>query len=228
MGVALFAALDGREQLATPPELMARNAMPAPGGGNSDITKGARVAATTPIQKNRDRRRLDVSTMFKDGERDVIRSMPFEFVHIALADVHNTNRRYPAFNPLDVFAEANEGTDPTPKTGLIYGAKVESEVSLRTIDFPLTTAQYDPADDLSVDDVEEVVRNTGSLLTDGAIQVASLHYVDPLRFGTEEDPYNLRSPARRQNYSGECQRFSALARRCRGCRLFGRTYPVSR
>ena len=75
--------------------------------------------------------------MFKDGERDVIRSMPFEFVHIALADVHNTNRRYPAFNPLDVFAEANEGTDPTPKTGLIYGAKVESEVSLRTVDFPL-------------------------------------------------------------------------------------------
>lgn len=193
MGVALFAALDGREQLATPPELMARNAMPAP-GGNSDVTKGARVAATTPIQKNRDRRRLDVSTMFKDGERDVIRSMPFEFVHIALADVHNTNRRYPAFNPLDVFAEANEGTDPTPKTGLIYGAKVESEVSLRTVDFPLATAQYDPADDLSVDDVEEVVRNTGSLLTDGAIQVASLHYVDPLRFGTDEDPYNLRSP----------------------------------
>lgn len=192
MGVALFAALDGREQLATPPELMARNAMSAP--GSSDVTKGARVAATTPIQKNRDRRRLDVSTMFKDGERDVIRTMPFELVHIALADVHNTNRRYPSFNPLDVFAEANQGTDPTPKTGLIYGAKVESEVSLRTTDFPLTTAQYDPSDDLSVDDVEEVVRNTGSLLTDGAIQVASLHYVDPLRFGTEEDPYNLRNP----------------------------------
>ncbi len=86
-------------------------------------------------------------------------------------------------------------TDPTPKTGLIYGAKVESEVSLRTLDFPLATAQYDPSDDLSVDEVEEVVRNTGALLTDGAIQVASLHYVDPLRFGTaDDDPYNLRNP----------------------------------
>ncbi|MEK1889285.1 MAG: M23 family metallopeptidase [Phyllobacterium sp.] len=193
MGVALFAALDGREQLATPPELIGRNAMPAPADA-SGVTKGSRVVATTPIQKNRDRRRLDVSTMFKDGERDVVRSMPFEFVHIALADVHNSNRRYPNFNPLDVFAEANEDTDPTPRTGQIYGAKVESEVSLRTVDFPLTTAQYDPADDLSVDAVEEVVRNTGSLLTDGAIQVASLHYVDPLRFGTDEDPYNLRNP----------------------------------
>ncbi|MBA8881627.1 M23 family metallopeptidase [Phyllobacterium myrsinacearum] len=193
MGVALFAALDGREQLATPPELMARNTMPAAKDGN-DVTKGARVAATTPVRRNRDRRRLDVSTVFKEGERDVIRSTPFEYVRIALASVHNSNRKYPGFNPLDVFAEANEGTDPTPKTGLIYGAKVESEVSLRTVDFPLATAQFDPSDDLSADDVEEVVRNTGALLTDGAVQVASLHYVDPLRFGADEDPFNLRNP----------------------------------
>ncbi|MBA8900338.1 M23 family metallopeptidase [Phyllobacterium sp. P30BS-XVII] len=193
MGVALFAALDGREQLATPPELMARNTMPS-AKGSSDVTKGARVAATTPIRRNRDRRRLDVSTVFKEGERDVIRSTPFEYVRIALASVHNSNRKYPGFNPLDVFAEANEGTDPTPKTGLIYGAKVESEVSLRTVDFPLATAQFDPSDDLSADEVEEVVRNTGALLTDGAVQVASLHYVDPLRFGADEDPFNLRNP----------------------------------
>ncbi|MCB8828331.1 hypothetical protein LJD47_25305, partial [Escherichia coli] len=92
------------------------------------MAKGTRVAATTPVRRNRDRRRLDVSTVFKEGERDVIRSTPFEYVRIALASVHNSNRKYPGFNPLDVFAEANEGTDPTPKTGMIYGAKVESEV----------------------------------------------------------------------------------------------------
>jgi murein DD-endopeptidase MepM/ murein hydrolase activator NlpD len=193
MGVALFAALDGREQLATPPELMARTIVPT-ARDNSSVAKGTRVAATTPVRRNRDRRRLDVSTVFKEGERDVIRSTPFEYVRIALASVHNSNRKYPGFNPLDVFAEANEGTDPTPKTGMIYGAKVESEVSLRTVDFPLATAQFDPSDDLSADEVEDVVRNTGALLTDGAVQVASLHYVDPLRFGADEDPFNLRNP----------------------------------
>jgi len=193
MGVALFAALDGREQLATPPELMARTIVPT-ARDNSSVAKGTRVAATTPVRRNRDRRRLDVSTVLKEGERDVIRSTPFEYVRIALASVHNSNRKYPGFNPLDVFAEANEGTDPTPKTGMIYGAKVESEVSLRTVDFPLATAQFDPSDDLSADEVEDVVRNTGALLTDGAVQVASLHYVDPLRFGADEDPFNLRNP----------------------------------
>lgn len=193
MGVALFAALDGREQLATPPELMARTIVPT-ARDNSSVAKGTRVAATTPVRRNRDRRRLDVSTVFKEGERDVIRSTPFEYVRIALASVHSSNRKYPGFNPLDVFAEVNEGTDPTPKTGMIYGAKVESEVSLRTVDFPLATAQFDPSDDLSADEVEDVVRNTGALLTDGAVQVASLHYVDPLRFGADEDPFNLRNP----------------------------------
>ena len=31
--------------------------------------------------------------------------------------------------------------------------------------------------------MEKVVRETGTDLTDGAVQVASLHYVDPQRFG---------------------------------------------
>ncbi|MCB1454434.1 MAG: M23 family metallopeptidase, partial [Rhizobiaceae bacterium] len=37
--------------------------------------------------------------------------------------------------------------------------------------------------ELTADEVEQVVRTTGSVLTDGAVQVAALHYVDPQRFG---------------------------------------------
>lgn len=68
-------------------------------------------------------------------------------------------------------------------TGVIYGAKVESEVSLRTVDFPIETAAFDESSALSADEVEGVVRNTSAILTDGDVQVAALHYVDPQRFG---------------------------------------------
>ncbi|GAB1580059.1 M23 family metallopeptidase [Phyllobacterium phragmitis] len=192
MGVALFAALDGREQLATPPELLARNEMQGP-DSDSDTSKGDRVAATTAIQKNRDRRRFDVSTMQKVGEREVIRTRPFEYVRMALAADHPGSRKYPPFNALAIFSE---GAPPaqTASTGQIYGAKVESEVSLRTSDFPLATAEFDTSADLTADEVEKVVRNTGMLLTDGDMQVASLHYVDPLRFGNSESPYSLTPP----------------------------------
>jgi len=181
MGVALFAALDGRQQLATPPQPTVPVA-----AGNSDSgssAKSARVISPRMVARATDRRRMDVSTMIREGDRDVVRTLPFVQVKMALAAGHTTTRSYPDFDPLRVFAADESGNEQTANMGLIYGAKVESEVSLRTLDFPFETAQFDETAELSADEVEQVVRNTGAVLTDGAIQVAALHYVDPLRFG---------------------------------------------
>ncbi|MBC2883780.1 M23 family metallopeptidase [Ochrobactrum sp. CM-21-5] len=189
IGVALFAALDGREQLATPPEILAGGDMP----GISDdttVTKGARLISTVSQQKARDRQRFDLSTMQKVGEREVIRTRPFELVRMALAVDHPTSRKYPAFDALSIFSEGPTAPQPMD-TGQIYGAKVESEVSLHVVDFPLNSASFDAANDLTVDEVEKVVRDTGVLLTDGDVQVASLHYVDPARFGGSDSPFAL-------------------------------------
>ncbi len=179
MGVALFAAL-GREQLATPPEIAAL-------GERSDSSesgaraKTARLAPPQIAPKAKDRRRMEVSTMLREGDRDVVRTQPFVHVKMALAAAHNTTREYPPFNPLDVFAD--DKSVQTAKTGLIYGAKVESEVSLRTIDFPIGSVDFDEESALTAAEVENVVRSTGAVLTEGDVQVAALHYVDPQRFG---------------------------------------------
>ncbi|MCL7998749.1 M23 family metallopeptidase [Brucella sp. 21LCYQ03] len=192
IGVALFAALDGREQLATPPEILARADMPGV-ANDTNATKGSRLVSTISKQKANDRRRFELSTMQKVGEREVIRTRPFELVSMALAVDHPTNRKYPAFNAMTVFSEGPAAPQPTD-TGQIYGAKVESEVSLRVADFPLNSASFDASNDLTVDEVEKVVRDTGVLLTDGDVQVASLHYVDPARFGGVDSSFAL-SPA---------------------------------
>jgi len=183
MGVALFAALDGREQLATPPEIAELAVAPDDDGGEQ--AKTTRLIPPRQIAKAKDRRRMEVSMVTKQGDRDVIRTMPFVEIKMALAAGHKTNRSYPSFDPLSVFAE--DGA-PQPSTagasaGQIYGAKVESDMSLKTVDFPLKQAAFDEKSDLSAAEVEEVVRATAGALTDGAIQVAALHYVDPSRFG---------------------------------------------
>lgn len=193
IGVALFAALDGRQQLATPPELMSKDAVTGKAEAQ-DITKGSRVAATVTKQKSRDRRRMDVSTMQKVGEREVIRTRPFELVRMTLAADHPASRQYPAFDAMSVFSEGTKQQAQPTNTGQIYGAKVESEISLRTTDFPLRAANYDATSDLTSDEVEKVVRNTGQLLTDGDVQIASLHYVDPLRFGNNDSSFTLTQP----------------------------------
>lgn len=188
IGVALFAALDGREQLATPAELLARDDIqPAE---QQDVSKGSRIVSAIVKQKPQDRRRMEVSTMLKVGEREVIRTRPFEYVKMALAVDHPTNRKYPAFNALEVFSEGPSAPQPV-NTGQIYGAKVESEVSLHVVDFPASATNFDTSSDLSVEDVEKIVRDTGILLTDGDVQVAALHYVDPLRFGASDSLFSL-------------------------------------
>jgi len=184
MGVALFAALDGREQLATPPEI-ARVGAAASNGQAGEAAKTTRLVVSRSAPKARDRRRMEVSMMSRVGDRDVVRIKPFVQVKMALAAGHTTGRAYPPFDPLDVFSEdgAAAVAAAAPTTGVIYGAKVESEVSLRTVDFPTETAAFDENSALSADEIEGVVRETGLALTDGAVQVAALHYVDPERFG---------------------------------------------
>ena len=182
MGVALFAALDGREQLATPPEIA--ELVLANTGDSGESAKTTRLAPLRQIAKAKDRRRMEVSMVTKVGDRDVIKTMPFVQIKMALAAGHTTTRSYPAFDPLAVFAE--DGTTQTASAtspGQIYGVKVESEMSLKTVDFPLKTAAFDEKSGLSADEVEKVVRETGAILTDGAVQVAALHYVVPERFG---------------------------------------------
>ena len=184
MGVALFAALDGREQLATPPEILNLAALDS-AAGEADTARTGRLVAPRAIARSTDRRRMEVSTMLRTGDREVVRALPFVQVKMALAASHATTRSYPAFDPLEVFAEdgAAAAKDSLLDTGFIYGAKVESEVSLRTIDFPIETASFDKRVALTAEEVEAVVRNTAAILTDGAVQVAALHYIDPPRFG---------------------------------------------
>jgi murein DD-endopeptidase MepM/ murein hydrolase activator NlpD len=189
MGVALFAALDGREQLAEPPEV----AELSPQGGSSDqageAAKRDRIAPPRAITRQMDRQRMEVSTLSRQGDRDVIRTVPFMHLSMRLADRPATNKSYPKFDPLEVLAE--DASVQTANTGLIYGAKVESELTLKTAEFPLQTAAFDEKSELSADEVEDVVRTTGAILTDGAVQVASLHYVAEERFGEPVDQQTL-------------------------------------
>ncbi|MBX3584312.1 MAG: M23 family metallopeptidase [Rhizobiaceae bacterium] len=183
MGVALFAALDGREQLAVPPEIAQLVAL-ASNGDSGEEAKTTRLAGTRQLSKAKDRRRMEVSMVTKVGDRDVINSMPLVQIKMALGAGHTTTRSYPAFDPLAVFAEdGSVQTASAALSGQIYGVKVESEMSLKTVDFPLDTATFDEKSGLSADEVEKVVRETGAVLSDGAVQVAALHYIVPERFG---------------------------------------------
>ncbi|MBX3597399.1 MAG: M23 family metallopeptidase [Rhizobiaceae bacterium] len=189
MGVALLAALDGRVLIATPPEIADLMGL-RKAGESGEQAKEERVFASRQIARAKDRRRIEVSVASKVGDREVIRAMPLMGVNMALAASYKNDRDYPPFDPLMVFAEP--GSKPeAPAPGQIYAAKVESEMVLKTAPFPIETANFDESAAFAADEVEQVVRTMGAILTDGDVQVASLHFVDPERFGDSFETQTL-------------------------------------
>lgn len=190
MGVALFAALDGRQQLAIPAEAYA--ALNA--GASSAPTaakRGGRIVTPTLVAKPSDRKIMEVPTMVKEGEKEVVRRQPFAYVKMSLAANHTTQEDYPAFDPLAIFSSDGKVEQPTVRAGTIYGSDVESEVSLKTVDFPVNASGLTYAGTMSLDEVEEDVRTNGSVLTEGDTQLASLAYVDPQRFASDSDNIDM-------------------------------------
>jgi len=192
MGVALFAALDGRQQLAIPAEAYASLDTVSQANKTGETAKrGERVVEPAIVAKPADKKIMEISTMIQEGEKEVVRRQPFAHVKMTLAANHVTNEDYPSFDPLAIFASDNKEAASPPRMGTIYGSDVESEVALQTDAFPTGGSVLDYADQMSIDEVEENVRTNGSVLTDGSTQVASLYYVDPQRFASEGSDLDL-------------------------------------
>ena len=192
MGVALFAALDGRQQLAIPAEAFATTDIDnAAGTAENNVKRGSRLFATAIAAKPVDRQIMDVSTVVHEGEKEVVRRRPFAHVKMALAASHITTEDYPAFDPLTIFSTDEKMPVAAARAGVIYGSDVESEVSLKTIAFPTRSSPFTYAPSMSLEEVEENVRSNGSVLTDGNSQLAALYYVDPRRFAADENDVDL-------------------------------------
>lgn len=191
MGVALFAALDGRQQLAIPAEAYASTL--GTDNPDTDVTRGGRLIAPAIAAKPSDRKIMEVSTVVHEADKEVVRRQPFARVKMTLAANHVVTEDYPPFNPLSIFSADEPEPQPGVRTGQIYGSDVESEVSLKTAAYPTSGSGLKVAAGMSLDEVEENVRSNGSVLTDGVSQVAALYYVDPQRFSADDNDVDLAS-----------------------------------
>ncbi|MEF2548224.1 M23 family metallopeptidase [Aurantimonas sp. E1-2-R+4] len=181
MGIALSAALDGHRGAARPAGLAALVF-------NKTLTeKGERVVATA-IPIARSRQIIELSTMSKEGDREVIRTLPFGYVNMLLGARYQAGADYPSFDPLKIFADAAEGgagVDAEPAQ--IYGARVESEVQLKVQSFDYDEAAYERIDALTAANAEQLVRSVAPGLSYRPVQIASLATVDPMRFNLTSD-----------------------------------------
>ncbi|WP_420334377.1 M23 family metallopeptidase [Roseibium sp.] len=188
MGGALMAALDGQYSVEAAPSADALYAGVASADGGS--TKGDRVLKTAAEYSSKNV--IDVNVIARVGDKDHIRVQPHVFVSASLATRKDPELAdlIPAFNPLNMFSDKSDepsGTEFSETTTAliadsIYGAKLESEVSISLAPFPTSSPLIKEDKTPSETEVEIVVRDAARLLLANSPQTAAKTLVDPGRF----------------------------------------------
>lgn len=182
LGGALQAAVGLDEDLVVRPVLASRDGGRGPG---EVAQKGDRVR---PVPESRVTRRvIQISTVTRKDDRDLVRVRPYAHIHATLAAPvpPEVTARVPAFNPLDIFSAESE---PQPavaeaSSDAIYGAEVDGEVDIKVSPFPLDMALLDENVRLADEDAEDRVREAVNIPDPDAGETESaLSYVDPGRF----------------------------------------------
>ncbi|WP_244639551.1 M23 family metallopeptidase [Aureimonas endophytica] len=182
MGIALAAALDGHRDLSSPRRVLIARSQP-------DILpdKGERVVETV-LPTVRNRATLELSTMSKEGDREVIRTLPFGYVNMALAARHPTPLTYPPFDAMNVFSSGEDAIAAAPDgdgEAQLYGAKVESEMSFKVEPFSFSGGDF--GEETTTDEAEALVRAVAPTLSYAPVQVASIEPFDASRFAPDSD-----------------------------------------
>lgn len=138
---ALYAAVDGRQQLAVPPSVAETEFLASLLDEDGRIAKGDRLTRIAEPIANR--QLIDVSTVHREGDMDVVRLQPFARVIATLAlESTELSASRPPFNPLNLFA-GNNAIISADAASLIYDTDIEGEIAVRESPFPYSNAVLD-------------------------------------------------------------------------------------
>lgn len=180
MGIALFAALDGREQLATPPQLLKQNEIPAQVFAAANSVND-RLVMTRPRKTFEDKRKLELATVQQVDGKEIIRSQTFELVDMTLAEQHEQDFDYPAFNAVSLFADAQKDMS-VQNSASNQNETGNTQLTLQISEFPAVIA-FGNSDTLQMEEIMQAVLSASGHLQEGETQIADLHYVEPLQTG---------------------------------------------
>jgi murein DD-endopeptidase MepM/ murein hydrolase activator NlpD len=180
MGGALIVALEDHISIAAPARQLGAELRPLLDEDAGPARKSDKVQPIVEAVTNR--QVIQVSTVTRQGDRDLIRVRPFVKVTATLATrVGDQLASVPPFNPLAIFSDSEIFPDRSP-TDSIYGAQVEGEVTVATRDFPLGSPLVDPDLTLSAEEVEAVVREDSRFNATEPVEFVNAAPIDPARF----------------------------------------------
>ncbi len=192
MGGALYAALDGREKLTLPAQAYEQLQLQEETGDRL-VAKGDRPGIefdSSPADNNV----MMVSTITRDGDRNIIKMRPFLHISAPLAIIPKEEYKFPPFNALNIYSEGKgQGKEVTDPGDSIYGEAVESEVAISFVDFDPQAKRIATKNRQKDTEIEQLVRKSAPDIKEAPLNMTSYSYVDPARF-SENDTLFVSSP----------------------------------
>lgn len=185
MGGALFAALDGREQLTLPAQAYEKSDL---GSSSGLALKGNHPGLVTETGPSKTRVMM-VSTLTRSGNENVVKQRPFLHVAVPLARNAGTQLEYATFNPLAIFSESGKAELIAKNSDVIYGADVESEVKLKVVEFPVDSISSSIKPRQNAVEIEKQVRRLATDLNTDNAAVSALAYFDEERFSHDGNTF---------------------------------------
>ncbi|WP_074381618.1 M23 family metallopeptidase [Bartonella doshiae] len=183
MGIALFAALDEQQRLVTPPQWFTQTNLATTQDSDANGYKGNRISPTHARQSFDSKRQFELSILQKKGDKQVIQTQNFNWIRMALAEERPRQYSYPKFDALNIFADdsKNQYAMQPQDSGQIYGAKVETKMTLRNYNLIIDQTEFDDSDTLTADEVQKELQKAGFALEKSNDLLSILTLVDPLQ-----------------------------------------------
>ncbi|WP_375633292.1 MULTISPECIES: M23 family metallopeptidase [unclassified Bartonella] len=190
MGIALFTALDEQQRLVTPPQWFTQENLSESQDPEANGYKGDRISPTHARQSFDRKRQFELSILQKKGDEKVIQTQHFEWIRMALAENRPQKYSYPKFDSLSILASDSKNQNITPQedSGQIYGAKVETKLTLRSYDFKVNQFDFDDSDTLTDEEAQQEVQKAGFTLEKSSELLSVLTLIDPLKLEDVSSP----------------------------------------
>ncbi|WP_375662312.1 MULTISPECIES: M23 family metallopeptidase [unclassified Bartonella] len=190
MGIALFTALDEQQRLVTPPQWFTQENLSESQDPEANGYKGDRISPTHARQSFDRKRQFELSILQKKGDEKVIQTQHFEWIRMALAENRPQKYSYPKFDSLSILASdsKNQNIAPQEDSGQIYGAKVETKLTLRSYDFKVNQFDFDDSDTLTDEEAQQEVQKAGFTLEKSSELLSVLTLIDPLKLEDVSSP----------------------------------------
>ncbi|MBB4076184.1 murein DD-endopeptidase MepM/ murein hydrolase activator NlpD [Bartonella fuyuanensis] len=189
MGIALFTALDEQQRLVTPPQWFTKESLSQAQDPEANGYKGDRISPTHARQSFDRKRQFELSILQKKGDEKVIQTQHFEWIRMALAEKRPQKYSYPKFDSLSILASDSTNQNVKPQdSGQIYGAKVETKITLRSYDFRIDQFDFDDTDTLTDEEAQQEIQKAGFTLEKSTKLLSLLPLIDPSKFEDVSSP----------------------------------------